>query len=536
MKLGKNILLVLLFCSAGLVHARAVRKTTVPVKATVETPVVQSKTKQPLVQGQSYAQALTAIRTTMRADQVWKDNKFTDLFVTFVKNSVHNSDYADIFARALFEAGANLHVQFTGDNSIDKTIVIDINNAINQQMNLLRVKPFEQPIIIKKTEISAQRMHVVPTAAQVLSQFGLCPLFTAPAYYFVFKENRLLSSGERAPGFEGEDVAMNAPCVAQLGKFGHWNRVLMQLKSLDQFELADKSGLSAAMCGGLSLNNGRLIRKYALTGDVQCLNDLHSINDSAKFLRNLNIGDWLNVEIVRNNLPKLAQELGVDGIDVSAVSTVALFDSNLDKTPAFGVFNPEEFFYVQSVKKKIQQGLKENNYLHVIIVGNEEQAEDLGHYFCFAIIKVANEIQYVVLDTIPSAYHLQPKSHQRDRLMFVIDNVEQGNSLVKVANLRTRPEFIHSIGEVSEESLLEKALADERMKESDLFKNQIKLLNGISTALFSFGIKKQLLKESKESLMRYLDAIQEISNVLGQDVSYPALKKLIEKELMNYKK
>ncbi len=73
-----------------------------------------------------------------------------------------------------------------------------------------------------------------------------------------------------------------------------------------------------------------------------------------------------------------------------------------------------------------------------MIIGNEEAVEALGHYFCFAIIKVGNEIQYVVLDTVPSAYHLQEGSHERDRLMFVIDNIEKGISSINVTNLRVR--------------------------------------------------------------------------------------------------
>jgi len=43
-----------------------------------------------------------------------------------------------------------------------------------------------------------------------------------------------------------------------------------------------------------------------------------------------------------------------------------------------------------------------------------------------------------VLDTAPRAYHLQAGSHERDRLMFVIQNIEQGNSLINVANIRIK--------------------------------------------------------------------------------------------------
>jgi hypothetical protein len=118
------------------------------------------------------------------------------------------------------------------------------------------------------------------------------------------------------------------------------------------------------------------------------------------------------------------------------VSTVALFDSNLDNTPEFSLFSPEEFLYVQNLKQKLHDGLQQNNFAHVIIIGNEEVAESHGHYFAVAIVKVGNEIQYVVLDTLPNVYHLEEGSHERNRLMFLIQNIEQGHATSALANLR----------------------------------------------------------------------------------------------------
>jgi hypothetical protein len=325
-----------------------------------------------------------------------------------------------------------------------------------------------QPIIKKTGDIG---MYLVPIAANTLRTFDLCPLFAqqeiskltaqelkdfrsqgyteaeiksftfqgVSPHYSVFNEKRELLLGGTRSEFETKDVAVNVPCNVQLGRYGNWNRALMQLKSLDQFELADKTGFSMAMCGGLSLNNGRLIRNYVLTGNEQSLYNVHNISDAAGFLRKIKIGDWLNAEVLRRNLVNLTNELGFDGTDVSVVSTVSLFDSNLDKQSGFGLFDEDEFAYAQKVKKNIREGLKKDNYVHIMIIGNEETVEKaLGHYFCFAIIKAGNEIQYVVLDTVPSTYHLQTGSHERDRLMFVINNIEQGNSTIKIANIRVK--------------------------------------------------------------------------------------------------
>ncbi|HLW73047.1 MAG TPA: hypothetical protein VKR54_03280 [Candidatus Babeliales bacterium] len=393
--------------------------------------------------------------------------------------------------------------------------------------------------------------YLVPTNSDTLKMFDLCPLFvqqevsiapdllteldaeTIKQLYesqsaSMSPKYHILRSGNSY--FETENVDVNVPCVVPLGLFGHWDRTLLQLKSLDQFELAKITSLSPALCAGHALNNSRLIRNYALTGELKYLKDLHDINGATSFLLDLQIDDWLNVETVKMNVAKVGRALGVDGIDISSVSTVALFDSDLDKTSTFGVFNPEEFVYVQNVKKKIQKGLTQNNYVHVMVIGNEEAAESHGHYFCFAIIKTGNEIQYVVLDTLPGVYHLQEGSHEKNRLMFVIQNIEQGHATIKMANLRVMPQFIESVGEPNEESRLEAALANERMEESGGFENQIKLINDFSKKLNRFGVKKQLGKESKDNLVNCLNAINVIT-VQGKESLYPTLKELIEKRL-----
>ena len=309
-------------------------------------------------------------------------------------------------------------------------VVVPVPQA-RQQVPIIPMQP------VRRVEMM---YHLVPTDAQTLRQYDLCPLFgEGGGLYPVFNPAARTSSGAIVARFEYEYVNQNAPCIKSLGRFGNWNRTLIQLKSLDQFELSNVTGLDPALCAGHSLNNGRLIRDYVLTGNRQDLRDLHDLNKSANFLLDLNIGAWLNVEVVKEKIIGLRKELGIDGVDVSAVSTVSLFDSNLDKKFGFATFSQDEFTYVQKLKQNIIQGLQKDNYVHVMIIGNEETVEEaLGHYFCFVIAKVGNEVQYIVLDTSPTAYHLQAGSHALDRLMFVIQNIEQGYSLINVTNLRIK--------------------------------------------------------------------------------------------------
>src|SRR5579863_8725166 len=146
MKIIKNIIVIIMisFVTVSL-HTKQVGKKTEtvqpvtivqPINRPAENRPVEQKI-QPPVQVSSYAQALEIIRTKMRPDQVLKNNRFTQYFVNFVRDSVQGSEHANVFAKALLEAGAHLNVQFTGDNAIDSTILTDIRDEIDRQLQTL---------------------------------------------------------------------------------------------------------------------------------------------------------------------------------------------------------------------------------------------------------------------------------------------------------------------------------------------------------------------------------------------------------------
>ncbi len=433
-------------------------------------------------------------------------------------------------------------------------------SRLAKQHGLMRRMPLRGSLLGSRIQRKSLESHLVPTDKVSMQELGLCPLFTQQEGFqmdpIIVQEmmrdlrsqglseadiKQQLAGLTKVPGpkyhvfksdqknawLEEKEISIDAPCVESLGNYGEWNRILLQLKSLNQFELAEKTTLSPALCAGHALNNACLIRDYAETGEIKYLKYLGDINSATNFLLDLTIDDWINVETVKDNLKKMGIEFNIDVSNISAISTVDLFNSNLDKTPDFAVFNPEEFAYVQNLKQRLRNGLKENNFVHVIIIGNEEVAETHGHYFAFAIIKEGNNIQYVVLDTLPNVYHLQKDSHERNRLMFLIENIEQGNAVTPFHNLRTRPEFIESLGTQDEESLLETDLINERMPEEGMFKDRTIQLNNFSKLLTRFGIKKQLQKESLENILMYLQFIQEIESSFGEGLVYPTLKNIL---------
>ena len=321
--------------------------------------------------------------------------------------------------------------------------------------------------------------HLVPTELQTLKELGLCPLFVKKEATIdpeimqdtkqIFQQAGL--SEERVqekidemlfPGrayhvfedgnFQEKQVNVNAtvPCIVPLGTFGNWNRTLMQLKTLDQGDLEQNIGLPDGLCAGHSLNNACIMRDYAETGEVRYLKYLNDQNGAAEFLLNLKVKNWLDVQAVKENLLKLSFD--IETANLSAISNAMLFDFNLTKNTNFEVFfDKNEFSSVQHTKKTIRKGLQQDYYVHVIIIGNEEVTQSHGHFFAFAIIKNLNEIQYVVLDTFPGGvYHLQEGSHERNRLMFLIQNIEQGFSTINLPNVRFS-EYEQSLRELAEE-------------------------------------------------------------------------------------
>ena len=409
-----------------------------------------------------------------------------------------------------------------------------------------KIQNIYEKVTLEDFDVEPEQIHLLPIDSDTLKMLDLCPLFEKPHAIIEPEVRESLDKNEiriisemqivekmpkyhvfKDSGFEIRHTDLNIPCVVPLGKFGDLNRTLIQFKSLDQDELAKATKLSQFLCAGHSLNNGRLIRNYALDGEVKYLKKLHDIQESVGFLLDLGIGEWPDVKSVKQEIKNVGKLLDVNTIDrdISAVSTVLLFGSHV------GLLDQQEFDYVQTVKRKIQRGLAQNNYVHIIIIGNEEFTVKHGHYFCFAIIKSGNEVQYLVLDTLPGVYHLQEGSHERDRLMFLIDNIERDSSLVNVASLSAMPEFMQSVGQQDEESMLEVELSRERLQEADDFENQIKFVNDFSKTLNRFGVKKQLAKESKEFLSKCLDIIKDIANVYGEENTYPTLRKLIEGQI-----
>lgn len=102
-------------------------------------PVIASQ--QRVTQPQSYADALSIIRTQMPSNKVVINNTFTQEFINFVTSL----NLSSVQTQALLEAGANLHAPLTGNNQIDMPVLASLKNIV--VVPQLRQAPPGQPII-----------------------------------------------------------------------------------------------------------------------------------------------------------------------------------------------------------------------------------------------------------------------------------------------------------------------------------------------------------------------------------------------------
>lgn len=170
MKFLKGILLIItLFTTDSTFPAKstatAVTKTTQPVKkSTVSTtkpitqPPIKSTINQPIAN--SYAEALSIIKTKMLSNTVLKDNIFTQEFLNFIRSL----NLSDIENKALLQAGTNIHAVWTGDNAKDKALVLTLKNNIESTLQNLKSMPQIQSTLIKTPAKPTQQL-TTPTKA-----------------------------------------------------------------------------------------------------------------------------------------------------------------------------------------------------------------------------------------------------------------------------------------------------------------------------------------------------------------------------------
>ena len=277
------------------------------------------------------------------------------------------------------------------------------------------------------------------------------------------------------------------PCHINLGTKNGLNRQLLQIGMAKQIE---------ARCGGLSLINILWAKRYAKSGNVNDLTYLHNANNAKKVLDTIGCGNLVDIGKVEAYF-KDAQNKGYDVSNIDAISSILVVNKDLAEF-LFG----EETATGQELKNKVRKGLKQDFFFHGIIIGNEEtQVGGSGHYFAFVIIKVRNQVQYIVIDSLEDVNHLTPGSYNRRRIDYLIDQFETGKAVGLIPFTRfkkladnTRDEIKRSLSKIEEDR---KLLSQEEFIQKNIG-NLINLQEQIKEYQILIENPAALQKEKKE--------------------------------------
>ena len=303
----------------------------------------------------------------------------------------------------------------------------------------------------EKTKVVEQSIHII--SPKVVEETGLWPLYpngytaeiapgetytlNSPRTYHDIKTFKTIvedDPSDKLPGYRELSAAdLNIPADNK-------KRHLMQLKTFNQevFENAN------SLCWALAVRNTLLLSSFVYTGDTNFLKQLPSIDGVKSFLdyyklnelvAKLGAQSMFTKEQVEDFMQKNFTQPSAFVIDPSLIKdrkiTVMATPFEIDKTNWF----VEEESSASNAAKRVREGLKQKEFFHAFILGEDELAaisgdtKAAGHYITFAVVKKSNNIVYVVADTKADHYYIGPdNSYEYQKLLHFIESLEKGKS------------------------------------------------------------------------------------------------------------
>jgi len=82
--------------------------------------------------------------------------------------------------------------------------------------------------------------------------------------------------------------------------------------------------------------------------------------------------------------------------------------------------------------------MRQPSFFQILLVSSADMVGpgERAHFFCIALCKNGDSIQYIVLDTT-LAYHLDPESHQYKRLIYLMNLIETGKDTSRFVETNT---------------------------------------------------------------------------------------------------
>ena len=262
-----------------------------------------------------------------------------------------------------------------------------------------------------------QKIYLVPAQETELKKIGACPLFPEakePPLIHVIRDGTIKL--EYAP-------ITQVPCTNKYKGVD-----LVQLRTVNQVLLFKEGG-----CPGLSVRNAQLVQNYAISGNQVFLQKLYDLEGAQRFAQKHGCPQIFYLE--KNELEKWIKEKQLVGLQkdkISVIDNVVYFDPQRLDVNIRQVFN-DAIKEAETVLRKIQDGLKQPEFMYSLIVGNGDiRALDpraAEHWININIIKANNKIELAIVDTITN-YHLEFRSYEMARLKFMIDMFLEGRSAI----------------------------------------------------------------------------------------------------------
>ncbi len=285
-----------------------------------------------------------------------------------------------------------------------------------------KYEPIVKKILDDFDQQSSKKVYALPAESE-LKKLQLCPTASLEKY----REYAELPA-MNAQQIITQPIPCRIEAIKPIKSSGLEPILLFQLNVVDQFKLAKELGIiDPAICSVVSLYDAKTIVEYAYMGKVEILENLLNENEAKKFITSFHLQQWPTAEQFQRYIETTNQE-NYTGVIENALTLNNKTRNDLKET-FFDEKSTYNAAYVEKIKNKVHEGLKQDNFVYCIVFGTGDTAKDgRGHYFALAIIKSKNKIQFVVLDSAPAAYHLHPKSYEFLRLQFIIEELVIGQS------------------------------------------------------------------------------------------------------------
>lgn len=259
---------------------------------------------------------------------------------------------------------------------------------------------------------------------QLIKEVGLCS-FEPGLQYDFFQKGKFVSK-----------LVRNPVCIRKIDN----NHLFVQLKTINQFILANRLKVEPAFCGGATYRNGLLMSEYNKTQNIQKLRDINDAHKAQIFLQKIGLAQWNSAQDVRNYLAKAQQE-GLDTHNISVLENVVMLDETVkEKYPNYALYalDEGECKEAEKILNAMRKGMRQPNFFQILLMSSADMVSpgERAHFFCIALCKDADSIQYIVLDTT-LAYHLDPESHQYKRLVYLMNLIETGKDTSQFVETNT---------------------------------------------------------------------------------------------------